>query len=54
MKIDGAMLRMSGTGYGHGVGMCQWGARALAEEGKSPEEIVDYFYKDIHIVSLWD
>jgi len=35
------MLRMSGTGYGHGVGMCQWGARALAEEGKSPEEIVD-------------
>jgi stage II sporulation protein D len=54
MNINGGRLHMSGTGYGHGVGMCQWGARAMAEEGRSPEEIVDYFYKDINIVSLWD
>lgn len=54
MNIEADMLSLSGVGYGHGVGMCQWGARALAEEGKTPEEIVDYFYKDIHIVSLWD
>ena len=45
---------MKGTGYGHGVGVCQWGARAMAEEGRSPEEIIAYFYKDIDIVSLWD
>jgi len=54
MSIEGGMLKMSGTGYGHGVGMCQWGAKALAEEGKSPEDIVNYFYRDIHIVTLWD
>jgi len=54
MKLEGDMLNMSGIGYGHGVGMCQWGARALAEEGKTPEEIVKYFYKDIQIISLWD
>ena len=54
MNIDGGLLKMSGTGYGHGVGMCQWGARALAEEGMSPEEIVKYFYRDIDIVTLWD
>lgn len=46
-------LFLSGTGYGHGVGMCQWGARALAEEGRSPEEIVDYFYRDITLAKAW-
>lgn len=51
--VDGEVI-MKGTGYGHGVGVCQWGARAMAEEGRSPEEIIAYFYKDIDIVSLWD
>lgn len=46
-------LYLAGTGYGHGVGMCQWGARALAEEGRSPEEIVNYFYRDIALVKAW-
>lgn len=46
-------LYLSGTGYGHGVGMCQWGARALAEEGRSPDEIVDYFYRDITVAKAW-
>lgn len=54
MNLDEEMLHMSGVGYGHGVGMCQWGARALAEEKHSPEEIVNYFYKDISTLSLWD
>jgi stage II sporulation protein D len=54
LEIEGDSLKMSGTGYGHGVGMCQWGARALAEQGNSPEEIVHYFYRDINIISLWD
>jgi stage II sporulation protein D len=44
---------MAGTGYGHGVGMCQWGARALAEEGQSPDEIVNYFYRDITLAKAW-
>lgn len=31
-------------GYGHGVGMSQWGARALALEGKSWQEILAYYF----------
>ncbi|MDO9536061.1 MAG: SpoIID/LytB domain-containing protein [Bacillota bacterium] len=54
LNIEGGSLKMNGTGYGHGVGLCQWGARAMAEEGNSPEEIVHYFYRDIDIISLWD
>jgi stage II sporulation protein D len=33
--------------------MCQWGARALAEEGRSPDEIVKYFYRDISLARAW-
>lgn len=54
LELDGGNLCLSGTGYGHGVGLCQWGARAMAEEGCSPEEIVQYFYKKIRLISLWD
>ena len=54
IKIEGASVVMNGTGYGHGVGMCQWGARALAEEGKKAEEIVDDYYKNVKIVKLWE
>lgn len=43
----------AGRGYGHGVGMSQWGARVMAEQGKSPEDIVSYYFKDTSIVSLY-
>lgn len=33
-------------GYGHGVGMSQYGANALAKDGKKFDEILKYFYKD--------
>ncbi|UNC93741.1 SpoIID/LytB domain-containing protein [Candidatus Contubernalis alkaliaceticus] len=54
MDISGNEVTFSGTGFGHGVGMCQWGARAHADDGLSPEEIVRYYYKDVDIVKLWD
>ncbi|HHX74535.1 MAG TPA: SpoIID/LytB domain-containing protein [Firmicutes bacterium] len=54
LKIENGQLVMQGSGYGHGVGMCQWGARSLAEEGKSAGEIVRYYYHNIEIVRLWD
>ena len=38
-----------GGGYGHGVGMSQNGAKHLAEQGKSYEEILRYFYQNIEI-----
>ena len=44
------MLYVKGRGYGHGVGMSQWGARVLAEQGKSAEEIVQYYFRDIKII----
>ncbi len=34
-------------GYGHGAGMSQYGANALAQEGKGYKEILEYYYTDI-------
>ncbi len=36
-------------GYGHGVGMSQYGANYLANNGYSYEEILKYYYKDVEI-----
>ena len=49
IEFQGDQLMIKGKGYGHGVGMSQWGARALAEEGKTAEEIVQYFFADVQI-----
>lgn len=47
-KEDGT-YRMMGGGYGHGIGMSQNGAQAMAKSGKSCEEILKFFFKDIEL-----
>ena len=46
-------IRMSGRGYGHGVGMPQWGAHALAMAGKTAEEIALHYYSGLRIERIW-
>lgn len=36
----------NGKGWGHGLGMSQWGAKGMAEAGYSYMEILQYYYKD--------
>ncbi|HLR67733.1 stage II sporulation protein D [Virgibacillus alimentarius] len=36
-------------GFGHGVGMSQYGANGMAKEGKKYDDIVKYYYQDIEI-----
>jgi len=40
---DGGVL-IDGRGFGHGAGMCQWGAIARARAGQSSEEILETYY----------
>jgi stage II sporulation protein D len=42
----------SGAGYGHGVGMCQHGAKAMAEQGKSYREILEHYYPGAQLKKL--
>ena len=46
----GDTFRFSGRGWGHGVGMCQWGARGMADAGKSWDEILRHYYPGAEIV----
>lgn len=39
-------------GYGHGVGMSQYGANGMAKEGKTYEEIVKHYYQGVEIRSV--
>ena len=41
---DGDDFVLAGSGHGHGVGMSQWGARAMARSGASYQEILERFY----------
>jgi len=52
--ITGNEVKFTGRGYGHGVGLCQWGAKGWAEEGLSAEEIVKKFFPGVDIQKLWD
>jgi len=38
-------------GYGHGVGMSQWGAQGMAKMGKTATEILKYYYRGINLES---
>lgn len=44
IQIDGNRFIFSGKGAGHGVGLCQWGAKGMAEEGKTYREILEFYY----------
>lgn len=54
IALEGNYVVMSGRGYGHGVGMSQWGAYTMAKEGKSAQDIINHYFKDIDIVKMWD
>ena len=42
-------LSVRGYGSGHGVGMSQWGAKAMAERGSSFREILKHYYTGVQI-----
>jgi len=44
-----ASFTFQGSGYGHGVGLSQMGARYMALAGQSSEQIIKYYYKDVAI-----
>ena len=47
-QLGGLIVR--GSGYGHGMGMSQWGARQLAEDGYDYDVILDHFYTGVALI----
>lgn len=43
---------IKGYGFGHGLGMSQWGAKAMAEKKKDYEEILKHYYSQVDIKKI--
>ncbi len=44
---------VAGRGWGHGVGMCQYGAQGMARQGKTAVEILYHYYPGSKIVNIY-
>lgn len=49
VAIYGEKMRFITNGYGHGVGMSQWGANGMAKQGYTFEEILKHYYVGVEI-----
>lgn len=46
-------VKIRGRGWGHGVGMCQWCAKGMADAGKDWAEMIKAFYPEAEVVKGW-
>ncbi len=54
IRREGGNIIINGKGYGHGVGLCQWGSLEQSKEGKDFEEILSFYYPGTKIESYND
>lgn len=45
-------LVITNRGYGHGVGMCQYGAGGMAQAGKNYREILEHYYQQVEFYKI--
>ncbi|MFH0941361.1 MAG: SpoIID/LytB domain-containing protein [Candidatus Omnitrophota bacterium] len=50
--IERDRVIFSGKGWGHGVGLCQWGAYGMSNKGYNYKQILDFYYPGAEIVRL--
>ena len=43
---------LSGRGWGHGVGMCQYGAEGMARKGKNAKQILSHYYPNSKLSTI--
>ncbi len=51
-ELSGREIILSGRGLGHGVGLCQWGAKIMAQKGFDFKAILEYYYPSTTLVLL--
>ena len=53
IQQQGNQFVFEGSGYGHGVGLCQWGAKVMGEKGYSASVILSHYYPDAKIEKFY-
>lgn len=51
MSNGGNDLIIEGNGYGHGVGLSQWGAKNMATNGFTYDQILKFYYRNVNLIS---
>jgi len=54
VSINSNSIVLTGNGFGHGVGLCQWGAIAMSRIGKNFREILQHYYPGTQLSKLND
>jgi len=49
---EGEFVKLSGKGYGHGVGLCQEGSMKMAKSGFTYQQILGYYFEGTKIINL--
>ena len=44
VSVSNGRISLQGFGWGHGVGLCQWGAYGMARQGKKTDEILVFYF----------
>lgn len=52
IKHENNKILFTGKGYGHHIGLCQWGARQMINEGYNYKEILQFYYPETKFVRL--
>jgi stage II sporulation protein D len=52
-ETKGKTIHIHGRGFGHGVGMCQWGARGMADAGKTHVQILAHYYRGVRVRRIY-
>jgi stage II sporulation protein D len=51
-QVKNNTLIVNSRGYGHGVGMCQYGSNGMAAQDYSFSEILNFYYQEIELFHL--
>ncbi len=54
VQMKGYFVDLIGKGWGHGVGMCQWGAFGMARQQFTFDQILKYYYPGVEITDYHD
>ncbi|WP_412975255.1 SpoIID/LytB domain-containing protein [Ornithinibacillus sp. 179-J 7C1 HS] len=52
LELQDSVYTMKGRGFGHGVGMSQWGAHFMGEKGRTYKEIIRFYYPGTTIMDI--
>lgn len=52
VNIAGDTVQITGRGFGHGIGMSQWGAHNMAQQGYNYQQILGHYYRGAQLANI--